>query len=95
MENDNSEFSQKNLSLLRSKSPTSLKITFRQIRNGSDLNFEDCMKMEFRMVSKVMDDHDFYEGVRALIIDKDNTPYGNQKLLKKFQMKKSMNFLNI
>ena len=74
MENDNSEFSQKNLSLLRSKSPTSLKITFRQIRNGSDLNFEDCMKMEFRMVSKVMDDHDFYEGVRALIIDKDNTP---------------------
>ena len=40
MENDNSEFSQKNLSLLRSKSPTSLKITFRQIRNGSDLNFE-------------------------------------------------------
>ena len=74
MESDNSEFSQKNLSLLRSKSPTSLKITFRQIRNGSDLNFEDCMKMEFRMVSKVMDDHDFYEGVRALIIDKDNTP---------------------
>ena len=74
LENDNSDFSQKNLSLLRSKSPTSLKITFRQIRNGSDLNFEDCMKMEFRMVSKVMDDHDFYEGVRALIIDKDNTP---------------------
>ena len=32
------------------------------------------MKMEFRMVNKVMNDHDFYEGVRALIIDKDNKP---------------------
>ena len=74
LENDNSDFSQKNLSLLRSKSPTSLNITFRQIKNGSELNFEDCMKMEFRMVTKVMNDHDFYEGVRALIIDKDNNP---------------------
>ncbi len=83
IENDNSEFSQKNLSLLRSKSPTSLKITFRQIRNGSDLNFEDCMKMEFRMVSKVMDDHDFYEGVRALIIDKDNAPVWKPETVEK------------
>jgi enoyl-CoA hydratase len=32
------------------------------------------MQMEFRMVNKVMNDHDFYEGVRALIIDKDNNP---------------------
>ena len=87
MENDNSEFSQKNLSLLRSKSPTSLKITFRQIRNGSDLNFEDCMKMEFRMVSKVMDDHDFYEGVRALIIDKDNTPVWKPETVEKISNK--------
>ena len=30
--------------------------------------------MEYRMVSKVMSDHDFYEGVRAIIIDKDNNP---------------------
>jgi enoyl-CoA hydratase len=30
--------------------------------------------MEFRMVNKVMNGHDFYEGVRALIIDKDNKP---------------------
>ena len=88
MENDNSEFSQKNLSLLRSKSPTSLKITFRQIRNGSDLNFEDCMKMEFRMVSKVMDDHDFYEGVRALIIDKDNTPLWKPETVEKISDEK-------
>ena len=74
LESDQSDFAQKNLSLLKSKSPTSLKITFRQIRNGAELDFEDCMRMEYRMVSKVMSDHDFYEGVRALIIDKDNKP---------------------
>ena len=45
-----------------------------QIKNGAELDFEDCMRMEYRMVSKVMSDHDFYEGVRALIIDKDNKP---------------------
>ena len=44
------------------------------MRLGAKNNFEECMKMEFRMVSKVMNDHDFYEGVRALIIDKDNQP---------------------
>ena len=53
------------------------------------------MRMEYRMVSKVMSDHDFYEGVRALIIDKDNKPLWKPEILKKFQMKKSMNFLNI
>ena len=74
LESDQSDFAQKNLSLLKSKSPTSLKITFRQIKNGAELDFEDCMRMEYRMVSKVMSDHDFYEGVRALIIDKDNKP---------------------
>ena len=56
------------------KSPTSLKITFRQLREGKSLAFDDCMRMEFRMVSRVMDGKDFYEGVRATIIDKDNDP---------------------
>tara|TARA_Y100001934_G_C12291075_1_gene744871 strand:+ start:339 stop:1382 length:1044 start_codon:yes stop_codon:yes gene_type:complete len=87
LENDNSDFSQKNLSLLKSKSPTSLKITFRQIKNGSELDFEDCMRMEYRMVSKVMDDHDFYEGVRALIIEKDNNPIWKPETVEKISDK--------
>jgi len=59
---------------IRSKSPTSLKITFRQIREGRKLAFDDCMKMEYRMVNRVVAGHDFYEGVRAVIVDKDNAP---------------------
>ena len=74
METNKSDFSQKTLNTLKSKSPTSLKITFKQIRDGSKLDFEECLRMEYRMVSKVMTDHDFYEGVRAIIIDKDNKP---------------------
>jgi len=59
---------------IRSKSPTSLKITFRQIREGKNLDFDDCMRMEYRMVNRIVAGHDFYEGVRAVIIDKDNAP---------------------
>jgi enoyl-CoA hydratase len=59
---------------LRAKSPTSLKIAFRQIREGAKLEFDDCMKMEYRMVNRIVTGHDFYEGVRATIIDKDGAP---------------------
>ncbi len=60
--------------VLRKKSPTSLKITLRQIREGRHLSFDDCMRMEYRMVHRIVEGHDFYEGVRAAIIDKDNAP---------------------
>lgn len=59
---------------LRTKSPTSLKLTFRQMRQGAKLDFDACMRMEWRMVNRVMQGHDFYEGVRAVIIDKDQKP---------------------
>jgi enoyl-CoA hydratase len=59
---------------IRTKSPTATKLAFRQIRNGKTLGFDDCMRMEFRMVHRVIAGHDFYEGVRATIIDKDGAP---------------------
>jgi enoyl-CoA hydratase/isomerase-like protein len=59
---------------MRTKSPTATKLAFRQIRNGKILGFDDCMRMEFRMVHRVIAGHDFYEGVRATIIDKDGAP---------------------
>jgi len=60
--------------LLLTRSPTSLKLTFRQIREGAVLDFDSCMRMEYRMVARVMEGHDFYEGVRAALVDKDQTP---------------------
>ena len=38
------------------------------------MDFEEAMKTEFRIVSRIGDGHDFYEGVRAVLIDKDNQP---------------------
>jgi enoyl-CoA hydratase len=61
-------------SLLRSRSPTSLKVTFRQMRKGATLDFESCQRMEFRIMARMMNGHDFYEGVRATLIDKDQSP---------------------
>ncbi len=62
------------LRILGRMSPTSLKLTFEQLKQGAALDFDEAMKMEFRMVRRVMKGHDFYEGVRAVIIDKDKNP---------------------
>ena len=59
---------------IRTKSPTSLKLALAQMRAGAALSFEACMQTEFRIVSRIIHGHDFYEGVRAVIVDKDNAP---------------------
>ena len=60
--------------IIRTKSPTSLKLAMAQVRAGRDMTFEACMRTEFRIVSRIIHGHDFYEGVRAVIVDKDNAP---------------------
>ncbi len=59
---------------IQAKSPTCTRIAFRQISTGADLSFEDCMRLEYRLARFCMMRPDFYEGVRAAIIDKDNAP---------------------
>ncbi len=68
------EWAAKTAATMRTKSPLSLKIALAQVRRGKDWDFETCMRAEFRIVSRVIRAHDFYEGVRAVIIDKDNAP---------------------
>jgi enoyl-CoA hydratase len=67
-------FARATVSAMRTKSPTSLKIALAQMRRGKSLDFAECMRTEFRIVSRVMRGRDFYEGVRAVIIDKDQAP---------------------
>jgi enoyl-CoA hydratase len=59
---------------IREKSPLSLKIALAQMRRGRAWSFDDCMRAEFRIVSRIVYGRDFYEGIRAVIIDKDNAP---------------------
>ena len=69
-----SHFAGETLATIRSKSPTSLAIAFEQMRRGPTLSFEDAMALEFRIVSRIGEGTDFYEGVRAVIVDKDQKP---------------------
>jgi enoyl-CoA hydratase len=61
-------------SAIRAKSPTSLKIAFMQLKRGRSLDFAECLRTEFRIVSRLVLGHDFYEGIRSVIIDKDQAP---------------------
>ena len=60
---------------LRTKSPETVKVALRQVREGAKMEtFEDNMRMEYRIGWRKVQSHDFLEGVRAVIIDKDNDP---------------------
>lgn len=56
------------------KSPTSLKITLRQLRSGASMGLAEELRMEYRMTQACLLGTDLYEGVRAVVIDKDNKP---------------------
>ena len=74
LSNDDSDFAAETLQILSRMSPTSLRLTFEQLRRGRELSFDENLKMEFRIVRRIMEGHDFFEGVRAQIIDKDRSP---------------------
>ncbi len=71
---DHADWAQKTIATMRTKSPVSQKIALRQMQVGAGSSFEDCMRIEYRIVARVLAGHEFFEGVRALIIDKDNQP---------------------
>ncbi|PCI62078.1 MAG: enoyl-CoA hydratase [Kordiimonadales bacterium] len=82
LENDQSEWAQKQLKVMGRKSPLSMKVTFEQLKRGAACEtFRENMQMEFRIVSHAMDFPDFHEGVRAILIDKDNRPAWNPATL--------------
>jgi len=56
------------------KSPTSQAIALRQMALGEAIDSDQALRMDYRIVSRICRGHDFYEGVRAVIVDKDNRP---------------------
>jgi enoyl-CoA hydratase len=57
------------------RSPTSLKLTLKALREAKKLDFDGCMRMEYRLTLGLLRGHDLYEGVRALLIDRDQQPH--------------------
>ncbi|WP_085316837.1 enoyl-CoA hydratase/isomerase family protein [Derxia lacustris] len=62
------------LALLRARSPLAVLVTFEQLRRGQKMRLEDCFAMELAMTGHWLPRGDFIEGVRALLVDKDNAP---------------------
>lgn len=68
------EFAAKTLATILTRSPTSVNVASRQIAAGLTLTMDECMRMEFRILNRMLHGHDFYEGIRAAIVDKDGKP---------------------
>jgi enoyl-CoA hydratase len=71
---DSGGFAVAQLRELATKSPLALHLTCTQLRRGNELGIEDALRLEYRMVHRVLAGHDFHEGVRALLIDKNRRP---------------------
>lgn len=74
LDTDGSERAKTLAATIRTKSPTSLAIACEQMLRGPRLGFEEAMRTEYAIVSRIVRGHDFYEGVRAAIVDKDGAP---------------------
>ena len=78
LEADGGEWASAQLAVLKTKSPQTLKVAFRQLALGAQAqSFAENMEMEYRIGARVVGLYDFIEGVRAVLIDKDNAPRWN------------------
>ncbi|HYG26243.1 MAG TPA: enoyl-CoA hydratase/isomerase family protein [Caulobacteraceae bacterium] len=82
LEADGGDWARAQLATLHTKSPQTMKVAFRQLSEGARAaSFADNMRTEFRIGARVVQRPDFLEGVRAVIVDKDNAPKWNPPTL--------------
>lgn len=68
------DFASEAAAAIRAKSPVMSVVSLKQLRLGRDMDFNACMVMEYRMSQACMAGREFFEGVRAMLVDKDRTP---------------------
>jgi enoyl-CoA hydratase len=73
-ETEDSEWARETHAALLSKSPTSLRVTLHQLALRQGMDLEEALKLEYRLTQHFMAAHDFYEGIRAVLVDKDQKP---------------------
>ncbi len=74
LERETVDWAKEALAAIGRASPLSLKITFRQLELGRGMDIEQALALEYRMTQHVMAGHDFFEGIRAALVDKDQKP---------------------
>jgi enoyl-CoA hydratase len=79
---EDSDWARAQIETLATKSPTALKVTHRQLRLGARIeSIADIMAMEYRLADRSFRGHDLFEGIRAVVIDKDGAPQWNPTTL--------------
>ena len=69
------DWARETAAIIRQRAPLSLKVTFRQLREGrTAASLKEELKTEFRLTSRMLPRPDLREGVRAALIDKDRSP---------------------
>jgi enoyl-CoA hydratase/carnithine racemase len=71
---EHAEWAQRTRAALDKRSPTMLKVALEQIRRGASMTLADCFRMELNLIHGCFEQGDFIEGIRALIVEKDNAP---------------------
>ncbi|KAG3217176.1 hypothetical protein PC129_g11987 [Phytophthora cactorum] len=87
LEKLNTEWSQETLATLKKMSPLSLKVTLEQMRQGAVKMCAECFQMEYRMATRMMENPDFFEGVRSVVVDKDRNPKWSKRDITKVTAK--------
>lgn len=80
-----SVLAQRALEALRQKSPTSIKVTSAYLRRASQMSFDEIIATDFTLTQNFIHSHDFCEGIRAQLIDKDKNPRWSPDCLDKVQ----------
>ncbi len=81
LEGDADELAQKALAAMRQRSPLMMRVTYELLVRGAGMEVADCLRMERTAVRRSFDHGEVLEGVRALVIDKDNAPKWNPAAL--------------
>ena len=72
---DDDDWATTQADILKSRSPLSMAVSLEQLRRGAQMSsFEEIMRMEYRIACRIIRTHDFSEGVRAVIEEKDHAP---------------------
>lgn len=82
LQKSNSAWAHDTLQLLLERSPTSLKVTLEQLSRAKNKSFDEVIEMDLKIAHHMLKNTDFYEGIRAAVIDKDKSPKWNPATVK-------------